>query len=125
MNLPTSVSEVVQTIKDYVNESQTRRDNVYQRPENLVSCKYTRGQSTDGECGCLFGQVARKHWSDTYAKMVEMDNRRENCIRDILESLDIQGTNEEYLWVVSVQYCQDRGNTWASCIQYADAYQNA
>lgn len=83
----------------------------------VCRCRYTSGTCSDGSCGCLFGQ-ALLAVGITLEQLRYFDSL-DLTITRVLIKLEIIFSQSEKDWLGAIQYTQDQGRSWKSCLRYA------
>lgn len=115
-------SELIAKVRELVTLHPTTR---YEKPDpngtgqDYPWCSYARGTSTNDIVmpGCLYGQILP-------LEVVEADPRVgiiELLTNSEYDNFDVDWTAEQEAWVQDVQGSQDRGSTWQTAIERADA----
>ena len=117
----------LKTVDDLVVFIQAAIDLVKEKPDNVYrsegpGCCYNSGKTTDGECGCLFGQAGRKCGIDT--STWEDGNNIRSIIGEEMgyKPLNPTRTGEDHLFssLRAAQQSQDVGRPWSKSLPYLE-----
>lgn len=106
-----TIEQLIDRVKEIAKH---RQDNKYVVGQ-FARCYYTKGNCSDGSCGCIFGQALVSLDPNLKTTLVALDNYP-TPIAILLLKLGITGSDAQLEWCAQVQRLQDSGDLWGKCI---------
>lgn len=79
------------------------------------TCLYTKGECGPG-VGCIIGQALPEYQEELW----RLDNITDFHVSSMIRELNIEVTEEQSIWLETVQHYQDKGVTWEKAVKEAE-----